>query len=277
MILSAGYGKRLRPLTDRIPKPLVPVGGKPLIVHHLEKLAGAGFREIVINLGHLGSKIPETLGDGSSWGLSIAYSDEGPEPLETGGGITKALPLLGEETFLVVNGGVWCDLDFSSIPGRLPEKDDALLFLVPRPEWREKGDFSLAGDRVVESDEPNLLYAGIAAVSPPDFGGCRSGKILHCSTVEAIHWLGPGRRNPARWQMGRRRNARKTGGAPVRIRRLKGLQRRLDRRFGSILVAIGRSLLGPEGLHAIRHGVAHGTRRKILGHGGHRLPPSSNG
>ena len=166
MILSAGYGKRLRPLTDRIPKPLVPVGGKPLVVHHLEKLAGAGFREIVINLGHLGSKIPETLGDGSSWGLNIAYSDEGPEPLETGGGITKALPLLGEETFLVVNGDVWCDLDFSSIPGQLAENDDALLFLVPKPKWREKGDFSLAGNRVIESDEPNLLYAGIALYHP---------------------------------------------------------------------------------------------------------------
>ena len=149
MILSAGYGKRLRPLTDRIPKPLVPVGGKPLIVHHLEKLAKAGFREIVINLGHLGSKIPEALGDGSSMGLDIAYSDEGPEPLETGGGITKALPLLGQETFLVVNGDVWCDLDFTTIPTQLPEKDDALLFLVPQPAWREKGDFSLQNDRVL--------------------------------------------------------------------------------------------------------------------------------
>jgi len=177
MILSAGYGKRLRPLTDRIPKPLVPVGGKPLIVHHLEKLAKAGFREIVINLGHLGSKIPEALGDGSSMGLDIAYSDEGPEPLETGGGITKALPLLGQENFLVVNGDVWCDLDFATIPPQLPEKDDALLFLVPQPAWREKGDFSLHNDRVLESDSPNLLYAGIALYHPRILEGAKVEKF----------------------------------------------------------------------------------------------------
>lgn len=177
IILSAGYGKRLRPLTDRIPKPLVPVGGKPLIVHHLENLAGAGFREIVINLGHLGSKIPEALGNGSPWGLSISYSDEGPEPLETGGGITKALPLLGQETFLVVNGDVWCDLDFSTIPSQLPETDDALLFLVPQPEWREKGDFSLRDGRVVESDSPDLLYAGIALYHPRILDGAKIEKF----------------------------------------------------------------------------------------------------
>jgi N-acetyl-alpha-D-muramate 1-phosphate uridylyltransferase len=177
IILSAGYGKRLRPLTDRIPKPLVPVGGKPLIVHHLEKLAASGFREIVINLGHLGSKIPEALGDGSSWGLSIAYSDEGPEPLETGGGITKALPLLGQETFLVVNGDVWCDLDFSTIPSQLPEKDDALLFLVPQPEWRDRGDFSLRDNRVVESESPDLLYAGIALYHPRILDGAKVEKF----------------------------------------------------------------------------------------------------
>ena len=177
IILSAGYGKRLRPLTDRIPKPLVPVGGKPLIVHHLEKLAASGFREIVINLGHLVSKIPEALGDGSSWGLSIAYSDEGPEPLETGGGITKALPLLGQETFLVVNGDVWCDLDFSTIPSQLPEKDDALLFLVPQPEWRDRGDFSLRDNRVVESESPDLLYAGIALYHPRILDGAKVEKF----------------------------------------------------------------------------------------------------
>ena len=177
IILSAGYGKRLRPLTDQIPKPLVPVGGKPLIVHHLEKLAASGFREIVINLGHLGSKIPEALGNGSSWGLSIAYSDEGPEPLETGGGITKVLPLLGQETFLVVNGDVWCDLDFSAIPRQLPEKDDALLFLVPQPEWRDKGDFSLRDNRVVEADSPDLLYAGIALYHPRILDGAKVEKF----------------------------------------------------------------------------------------------------
>ena len=99
MILAAGYGKRLRPLTDHTPKPLVPIGGKPLVVYHLEKIAGTGIRDVVINLGHLGSKIPDALGNGSQWGLSIEYSDEGPDPLETGGGMAKALPLLGQDTF----------------------------------------------------------------------------------------------------------------------------------------------------------------------------------
>ena len=166
MVLAAGFGNRLRPLTDHTPKPLLPIGGKPMIVHHLEKLAAGGFKEVVINLGHLGHKIPEALGDGSTWGLSIAYSDEGPAPLETGGGLTKALPLLGDEPFLLVNGDVWSDLDFSSIPSSLAENDLATLFLVPKPGWREKGDFSLSNSRVVESERPEYLYAGIALYHP---------------------------------------------------------------------------------------------------------------
>ena len=122
MILAAGYGKRLRPLTDHTPKPMVPIGGKPLIVYHLEKIAQTGIVDVVINLGHLGSKIPQALGNGSELGLSIQYSDEGPEPLETGGGMTKALPLLGEDTFMLVNGDVWCDLDYRDIPKRLEKQ-----------------------------------------------------------------------------------------------------------------------------------------------------------
>jgi len=166
MVLAAGFGNRLRPLTDHTPKPLLPIGGKPMIVHHLEKLAAAGFKEVVINLGHLGHKIPEALGDGSSWGLSIAYSDEGPDPLETGGGLAKALPLLGDEPFLLVNGDVWSDLDFSTIPTSLAENDLATLYLVQKPGWREKGDFSLSKSRVVESERPEYLYAGIALYHP---------------------------------------------------------------------------------------------------------------
>lgn len=137
-----------------------------MIVHHLEKLAEAGIKEVVINLGHLGSKIPESLGSGSTWGVSIEYSDEGPDPLETGGGMTKALPLLGKKTFLLVNGDVWTDLDFSFIPKALSGNDQALLFLVKQPVWREKGDFDLLENRVRESDSPNLLYAGIALYHP---------------------------------------------------------------------------------------------------------------
>ena len=171
MILAAGYGKRLRPLTDHTPKPLIPIGGKPMIVHHLEKLAEAGIREVVINLGHLGSKIPDFLGSGSTLGVSIEYSDEGPDPLETGGGMTKALPLLGKDTFLLVNGDVWTDLDFSIIPKTLSSNDQAMLFLAKQPEWREKGDFNLDESRVRESGTPNLLYAGIALYHPSILDG----------------------------------------------------------------------------------------------------------
>ena len=171
MILAAGYGKRLRPLTDHTPKPLISIGGKPMIVHHLEKLAEAGIREVVINLGHLGSKIPDFIGTGSTWGVSIEYSDEGPDPLETGGGMTKALPLLGKDTFLLVNGDVWTDLDFSIIPKTLNGNDQAMLFLAKQPEWREKGDFNLDESRVRELDTPNLLYAGIALYHPSILDG----------------------------------------------------------------------------------------------------------
>jgi len=171
MILAAGYGKRLRPITDHTPKPLISIGGKPMIVHHLEKIAKAGMRDVVINLGHLGSKIPQFLGNGSIWGLSIEYSDEGPDPLETGGGMTKALPLLGKDTFILVNGDVWTDLDFIKIPKTLNGNDQAMLFLVKQPEWREKGDFNLIENRVSESDTPTLLYAGIALYHPTILDG----------------------------------------------------------------------------------------------------------
>ena len=171
MLLAAGFGNRLRPLTDHTPKPLLPIGGKPMIVHHLEKLAAARFKEVVINLGHLGHKIPEALGDGSNWGLSISYSDEGPEPLETGGGLTKALPLLGSAPFLLVNGDVWCDLDFYKIPKDIPDNDLAQLYLVPQPVWRNRGDFSLLNNRVIEEENPQYLYAGIAIYHPKILDG----------------------------------------------------------------------------------------------------------
>ena len=177
MILAAGYGKRLRPLTDHTPKPLVPVGGKPLIVHHLEKIASAGMTEVVINLGHLGSKIPEALGNGSGWGLSIEYSDEGPDPLETGGGMAKALEFLGTDTFMLVNGDVWCDLDFCTTPKKLDLNDQALLYLVPQPNWRDRGDFSENSGRVIESENPKFLYAGIALYHPSILDGAKVEKF----------------------------------------------------------------------------------------------------
>ena len=177
MILAAGYGKRLRPLTDHTPKPMVPIDGKPLIVYHLEKIAQTGIVDVVINLGHLGSKIPQALGNGSEWGLSIQYSDEGPEPLETGGGMTKALPLLGEDTFMLVNGDVWCDLDYRDIPKKLENNDQALLYMVQQPDWRDRGDFSLQNNRVIESENPEYLYAGIALYHPSILDGAQVEKF----------------------------------------------------------------------------------------------------
>ena len=171
MILAAGYGKRLRPLTDHTPKPLITIDEKPLIVHHLEKIAEAGINEVVINLGHLGYKIPEALGDGSNWKLSITYSDEGPHPLETGGGMTKALPLLGTDPFLLVNGDVWTDFDFSLQEMKLEAQDLAKLILVNKPNWRAAGDFDLEHGRVRMTNNPSLLYSGIALYHPSILDG----------------------------------------------------------------------------------------------------------
>ena len=170
MILAAGLGKRMRPLTDHIPKPLLKVADKPLIEYHLEKLAAAGVKEVIVNLAYLGDKIRQALGDGSRWNLALHYSEE-PQPLETAGAIAQALPLLGDEPFLLVNGDVWTDLDFSIIPKALSGNDQAMLFLAKQPEWREKGDFNLDESRVRESDTPNLLYAGIALYHPSILDG----------------------------------------------------------------------------------------------------------
>ena len=140
MILAAGRGERMRPLTDTIPKPLLPVGGKPLIVHHIERLREAGFCDIIINLGHLGHLLPKTLGDGSRWGVNIYYSDEQESgALESLGGIVNALPLLGDEPFLVVNGDIFCDYPFDV---NFTLKEKAHIILVPNPEHNEKGDFA---------------------------------------------------------------------------------------------------------------------------------------
>ncbi len=168
MILAAGRGERMRPLTDTTPKPLLEVGGKPLIVWHIERLAVAGFREIVINIAYLGYKIPEALGDGSRWGVRISYSDEQKEgKLETLGGIVKALPLLQEsDPFLIVNGDVWCDAPFDPHK-RLAEDKLAHLLLVPNPPHNLKGDFGLEGRRV--TDVPRYTFAGIGYYSPKLF------------------------------------------------------------------------------------------------------------
>ncbi len=160
LILAAGRGERMQPLTMRTPKPLLEVGGKRLIEWHLERLAAAGVREVVINIAHLANQFPRTLGDGSRWGLSIRYSHEGDEPLETGGGLLHALPLLGDGPFLVVNGDIWCDLDYATLPSRI--EGAAHLVLVDNPPQHPQGDFHLdANARVRGRGYPIHTYSGI--------------------------------------------------------------------------------------------------------------------
>ena len=180
-ILAAGRGERMRPLTDHTPKPLLVAGGKPLIAWHLERLAAAGFRDIIINHAHLGALIEQTLGDGSQWGLRIQYSPEPPGALETAGGIATALPLLGDEPFLVVNGDVYCDFDFGRFPRLTVEgwKPAAHLVMVANPAHHSGGDFSLNGDRVVYANgEQTFTYAGIGVFSPSFFAGVQPGSVM---------------------------------------------------------------------------------------------------
>ncbi|WLG96352.1 N-acetylmuramate alpha-1-phosphate uridylyltransferase MurU [Pseudomonas sp. FP198] len=174
MILAAGKGERMRPLTLTTPKPLIRVGGIPLIEYHLRALATAGFTEIVINHAWLGQQIEDHLGDGSRFGVQIRYSPEG-EPLETGGGIFRALPLLGNDAFLVVNGDIWTDYDFSAL--RRPISGLAHLVLVDNPEHHPKGDFILAGGQVNDGEPgaDKLTYSGIAVLDPQLFAGCADG------------------------------------------------------------------------------------------------------
>ncbi len=170
MILAAGRGERMRPLTDHTPKPLLLAGGKPLIVWHLEKLAAAGFREVIVNHAHLGEQIEQTLGRGAQWGLTIAYSPEPPGALETAGGIARALPQLGADPFLVVNGDVFCDVDFAAFARHACPPAGAHLLLVDNPAHHGGGDFSLCGERIVTADgEQTLTYAGIGLFSPTLF------------------------------------------------------------------------------------------------------------
>lgn len=172
MILAAGRGERLRPLTDETPKPLIEVAGKALIQYHLENLAHAGYKKIIINTAWLADKIHQKLGDGSNYGVSIHYSDE-VEALETAGGIIKALPLLGEQPFLVINGDIWCDFDFSSLPGidtpELTTNVQAHLILVDNPDHNQQGDFSLQDGLVKNTGADMFTFSGIGLYKPDFF------------------------------------------------------------------------------------------------------------
>jgi len=175
MILAAGRGERLRPLTDTLPKPLFDIGGTTLIERHLEKLAQAGFREIVINLAHLGGLIRETLGDGSKWNLNIHYSQEPEGALDTGGGIQQALPLLGEAPFAVINGDVWTDYPFSRL--RAIKCDHAHLVLVNNPEHNQNGDFALQTGRIDQDGQPRFTFSGISVYNPRFFESSSAGRF----------------------------------------------------------------------------------------------------
>ncbi|MEM7080177.1 MAG: nucleotidyltransferase family protein [Pseudomonadota bacterium] len=171
MILAAGRGSRLRPLTDTTPKPMLPIGGKPLIEWQIEKLAAAGVTGVVINLHHLGEQIREHLDDGSRFDLEIAYSEESAL-LETGGGVVQALPLLGDEPFWLLNGDIWSDFDFTTLPQTPPGGNKAAhIVLTPTPGHRD-GDFDFA-DGWVTQRGAGYVYCGIALYTPQLFGGER--------------------------------------------------------------------------------------------------------
>lgn len=194
MILAAGRGERMRPLTDATPKPLLSVGGRSLIEWHLSNLARAGVQEVVVNLSWLGSKISAALGDGRQWGLTVHYSDEGDVPYETGGGIFRALPQLGPGPFWLVNGDVFADFDFSRAPA-IEEDALAQLVMVPNPGHHPRGDFTVSeacGEsrtgsggcarsvgRVLEEGGTGrrLTYSGIGIYRPEFFAGCEGGRF----------------------------------------------------------------------------------------------------
>ncbi len=175
MILAAGRGERMRPLTDEMPKPLLAVRGRPLIEHHFAALGRAGITEFVINLGWRGPEIRDHVGNGHSFGVHVTYSDEGFPPLETGGGIERALPLLGPDPFWVVNADVFCEYAFSLRP--LPEGVLAHLVLVPNPPHNPGGDFALARGFIKDSPVGRHTYAGIAVIHPQLLAGRAPGRF----------------------------------------------------------------------------------------------------
>lgn len=164
LVFAAGKGERMRPLTEHTPKPLLTVRGKPLIAWHLEKLAALGVLDVVVNTSWLADRFAPALGDGAQWGLRLHYSHEGNQPLETGGGMLHALPLLGDAAFIAVNGDIWCDHDFTSLPDQ--PAGLAHLVLVDNPGHNAAGDFALSGTRVQSEGEPRLTFAGIGVYRP---------------------------------------------------------------------------------------------------------------
>ncbi len=172
MIVAAGRGERMRPLTDTTPKPLLEVHGQPLIERHVQRLVGAGIERIVINLAWLGGQIRDFLGDGTRYGAAISYSEEAPRALETGGGVFRALPLLSPGPFAVVNGDIYTDFPFQTL--EIGTQLDSHLVLVPNPSYL-RGDFGLQDGKAVASAAGLFTFSGIAMYRPSFFAGCRDG------------------------------------------------------------------------------------------------------
>ena len=201
MILAAGRGERMRPLTDTTPKPLLTVAGKALIEYHIEALAKAGITELVINCAWLGQKIIDKLGDGKQYGVNIVYSDEGKQALETAGGIIHAMDLLGNDPFIVINGDIWCDYDFS----KLPKKPVGLAHLVMtnNPEHNPQGDFVLQNDGFLKADGDNrLTFSGIGVYKPALFAGFPEGKLPLAPLLRSAMQNNKitGEKHPGKWQ-----------------------------------------------------------------------------
>lgn len=188
MILAAGRGERLRPLTDKLPKPLVRVGHSTLIEHHIKNLSSAGFDSIVINTSHLGNKIQDYLGDGSKYNIPLEYSHEGEQALETGGGIANALPLLGDHPFLVISADIYCEITFD--PSFLLNSTDMHLFMVNNPAHHPNGDFS-ESELGISNEDKRYTYSGIAYIHPKLFTHETRAfplvdKIRHCIDSDII-------------------------------------------------------------------------------------------
>lgn len=181
ILLAAGRGERLRPLTDTRPKPLLEVGGKPLIVHALERVRAAGIEHVVVNTSWLAGQLHEALGDGAGFGVELEFSDEGEVALETGGGIRRALPLLSDP-FLVVNADVWCDFDLGALElgeGAAGQRDVATLVMVDNPPQHPRGDFVLDGGRLraPRAEQPRLTYSGLGLMRHALFAGHQDGRF----------------------------------------------------------------------------------------------------
>lgn len=174
MLLAAGRGERLRPLTDTTPKALVDVGGRSLLERHLDALRDAGVDTVVINLGWLGEKIMLRVGSGAEYGLQVIYSDEGEDILETGGGIYRALPVLGPDPFLVVNADIYTDMP---LPRELDASVDGQLVLVPTPDFKSRGDFDLVDGKIAVSDAPQYTFSGVAMYRPSFFAASGPGRF----------------------------------------------------------------------------------------------------